>query len=185
MPFSIAETISLDSFDQCVARLRDPTIVACTKRILQRIHVLALCRRSHKNKLLPRKFKVSVFLAAFLVVHFHAHICENTGGELLGSASAMLDLFLAILGRIAAEGSFCAVPRAVSDAFAESMAAYFDAFEAWRGPREERLRQRVCEAVSLLLRTKARLSPDNPLHLQINDQVRRLRATYLGNNDDE
>ena len=77
--------------------LREKPIIAVSKDLLQRIHLLAtFCHGSPSKALMPENVNVRVFLACLMIAYSPSHVFESMGPreqELFDAASPLMVRF--------------------------------------------------------------------------------------------
>ena len=173
------------SFESLVVLLREKPVIAATKSMLQRVHLLTTMRHgSPSAALAPANVNVRVFLAGFMIAYRPTHVFEAMGKlehELLEAATPLLRTFEAILTALRDnDGSFAAVPHELTKDFPTLLYEYLKRFKAWKVPDEAKLVCRIKHALIALYQAEEHLPPDEPadskLKLEFRTQIERLRG---------
>jgi hypothetical protein len=182
----LAKTIS---FDDLSARLRETVLIRTMKVVLHRTCVLtADGLRSSPDASEVKKVNVRVFLAAYMI-SYHAHKVferiEKNESALIVASDEMLTVFGAL--RLAIENSKkCdsnkeAIQKALT--FPMVLHTYLKAFQAWKLPDEEKIRDRIQHALDALHRSGDLLvgSDDDTIRIraEFEAQIERFRSKLL------
>ena len=172
------------SFEALVVFLREKPIIAVTKAILQRVHMLSTFRHgSPKMALAPGNVNVRVVLAAFMVAFRPTHVFEAMAQleqTLYESALPLVKKFEEIVKSIAINKGFSGVPLDLTKDFALLLFEYLRNFKAWKVPDEAKLTCRIKHALIALYQAEDHLPPDEPhdskLKVEFRTQIERLRG---------
>ncbi len=167
--------------------LRSESTISLSKACIDRVHRLSTLhlKIDGSKKFGTNKVNVRVFLAAYMIACFPAHVFESMGlleQTLLQAARRLLDIFETIcltlhnnVGRTATN-----LPRALMDQFPAALAEYLSRFSEWKEPDEAMLVGRIERALLALVRAHRQLgTTDSPEALELSAQTERLRAKLL------
>ena len=173
------------SFESLVVKLRERPLIAATKALLQRVHLLCTFRHGSPPRMLaPENVNVRVFLAGYMIAYRSTHVFESMGAlerPLLEAATKLIDCFESIVGVLRDhDGHFATVPHALSAQFTSLLFDYLKCFKAWKVPDEAKLVCRIRHALVALYQAEAHLPPDEPddsrLKVEFRTQIERLRS---------
>ena len=173
------------SFESLVVKLREKPVIATTKALLQRVHLLCTFRHgSPRRALAPENVNVRVFLAAYMIAYRSTHVFESMGAlehPLLEAATKLLACFESIVGVLREnDGHFAKAPHALTSAFPTLLFEYLKCFKAWKVPDEAKLLCRIRHALIALYQAEAHLPADEPddsrLKVEFRTQIERLRS---------
>ncbi len=189
------------TFDTMVIFLREKAVIECTRRCLQRIHLV--CSQRHGLSEPEREWyaeaapstaaaaagpqiNVRIFLAAFMISVRPSHVFDAPGGALesalLEASKVLLELFERICGAVShtVSRSFSTVPMDVTDGFCVALVTFLKRFKAWKVPDEVKLTSRIRHALIALYQAELQLPSDepadSPLKREFCIQVERLRS---------
>jgi hypothetical protein len=168
--------------------LRSNTTISRSKACLERIYRISMSHLKSEN--LPNqaetsKVNVRVFLAAYMIVCFPAHVFETMGlleQTLLQSARHLLDIFEQICLALHCDDGVptTKLPRALAEEFPAALAAYLSRFSEWKEPDEAKLVGRIEMALLALVRAQRQLKATDALEAaELSAQIERLREKLL------
>ena len=164
--------------------LREKSVIVASKGCLQRIHLLCTFRHgSPPASLAPESVNIRVFLAAYMIAYYPAHVFETMGQmeqSLFDAATPLIVAFEAIADKIKSDSLFMNVGYELTKDFPTLLFRYLCHFKAWKVPDEAKLVSRIKTALLALYEAQAHLPPDedpeSKLNLEFRSQIGRLRS---------
>ena len=183
-----SENARLITFKTLTNLLRHTDVIAATKSIVQRIHLLCVSRHGTEDGTNIDDINVRVVLAAFMIVHRPSHVFEIRGElvkNLIDAGTKMLANLEGIIAAIMQPTAkhFQSVPASLTKDFQAVMHDYLVKFNLWKIPDEAKLTLRIRHALWALYQAKRHLPSDEreDSHLaeEFNTQINRLRAKMI------
>ena len=170
---------------------RRETISSC-KLCIERLYYLSHRVNSKEDGLSGNKnargcnqVNVGTFLASYVIVCRPEKIFESIGGqfgaleqELMLSAEENLRVFEEILSNLASHRYFCDLDRGLAKSFSTTMMKYFQRFEEWKVPDQEKISRRIKTTLIELQRAKQQIPPserETSVSVQLRAHIARLR----------
>ena len=138
-----SENARLITFKTLTNLLRHTDVIAATKSIVQRIHLLCVSRHGTEDGTNTDDINVRVVLAAFMIVHRPSHVFEIRGElvkNLIDAGTKMLANLEGIIAAIMQPTAkhFQSVPASLTKDFQAVMHDYLVKFNLWKIPDEVR-----------------------------------------------
>jgi hypothetical protein len=187
-PDSCMTDLNIYSFEDLMRSLRSESTISLSKACVERVYRLSTSHSEvdGSQKLSSTsKVNVRVFLAAYMIVCFPAHVFESMGlleQILLQAARHLLETFEKICFLLQGNDirSFTDLPRALTDQFPAALAEYLSRFSEWKEPDQEMLVGRIERALFALVRAQRQLgTTESPEAVELLAQTERLRAKLL------
>jgi hypothetical protein len=162
--------------------LRLESTISLLKDCLDKIYRLATTKYIIDGLQRPTgttKVNVRVFLAAYMIACFPAHVFESMGvleQSLLQAARRLLEIFEAICLALQSND----LPGALLIQFPPALTEYLSRFSEWKKPDEAMLVGRIERALLAIVREQRKIgTTDSPEALELSAQAERLRAKLL------
>ncbi len=162
--------------------LRSESTISLSKACLDQIYRLAITNYKVDGLQRPigtSKVNVRVFLAAYMIACFPAHVFESMGlleQILLQAAQRLLEIFETICLKLQGHD----LPRELLNQFPAALGEYLSRFSEWKKPDEAMLVGRIERALLAILRKQRQLgTTDSPEAVDLSAQAERLSAKLL------